>query len=516
MAPALAAYTAMTGAATSAVRACAMAWMVLAAPCLKRKPDGISTLAAAATLILLAAPAQLGDLGFLLSFTAVGGLLAVQPALDAWALRTFRRDEWQLPEEELPGGRRLREAGLAATRYGSVSVSAWLSTTPLTAYFFNLFSPVAVAMNLAVIPTAFAILLAGMLSLASAPISGELSETFNHSARVCAQALGGAIQWAARVPGGHWFVPTPPAGGVVLWYGILAWAAIAARRVRGALPAGTALLAALALGWGAREAKRCRVSVLDVGEGNAVLARAEGKRILVDAGPAFRIDDLQRQLREEGANRIDALVLTHADADHAGAAPELMRTMPIGELWLPARTWPSPVLKAAEEEAARQGIPVRRVRAGDGGDWPGEMRWEALWPPDDLRLGRADDGSLVLRVARRGASILLAADAGAAQERAMAESGASLAARALLAGRHGDAGATTDEWLDAVRPADVLFSSGPHAEGRHPDEELLARLEGRGIRIWRTDRQGTIRMDFAGGEPRWPEPGYRLTAAPRR
>lgn len=98
----------------------------------------------------------------------------------------------------------------------------------------------------------------------------------------------------------------------------------------------------------------------------------------------------------------------------------------------------------------------------------------------------------------------------------MAESGASLAARALLAGRHGDAGATTDEWLDAVRPADVLFSSGPHAEGRHPDEELLARLEGRGIRIWRTDRQGTIRMDFAGGEPRWPEPGYRLTAAPRR
>ena len=102
MTPLIVIYTITTGAAVSAVRSCVMAVLMLMAPVLKRRPDTISTLAAAAILILLAAPAQLGDLGFLLSFTAVAGLLAIPPVMDTWAVRLFRRDEWQLPGEELP------------------------------------------------------------------------------------------------------------------------------------------------------------------------------------------------------------------------------------------------------------------------------------------------------------------------------------------------------------------------------------------------------------------------------
>ena len=108
LAPMLAVYTITTGAATSAIRACAMASMMLAAPVLKRRPDAISGLAVAAIGILACSPAQLGDLGFLLSFTAVAGLLALQPLFDAGAVRLFRRDDWQLPGEELPQGRRAR------------------------------------------------------------------------------------------------------------------------------------------------------------------------------------------------------------------------------------------------------------------------------------------------------------------------------------------------------------------------------------------------------------------------
>ncbi len=68
----------------------------------------------AAIVILVAAPAQLGDLGFLLSFTAVAGLLAVQPMMEAWVRRVSRRDAWQLPGEEIPKSQRLREAALTA------------------------------------------------------------------------------------------------------------------------------------------------------------------------------------------------------------------------------------------------------------------------------------------------------------------------------------------------------------------------------------------------------------------
>ncbi len=514
LAPLLGAYTIATGAATSAVRAGVMASLLLAAPFLRRKPDAVSTLAVAASAILLAAPGQLGDLGFLLSFTAVGGLLAVQPIFDVWALKTFRRDDWQLPHEELPEGRRLRESGLTLARFGSVTVSAWISTAPLTAFFFNLVSPVALAMNLVVIPAAFAILMSGVLSLTAASVSLEASEVFNHAGRVFAQVLSALIRWAAAVPGGHGFVRTPPALGVAAWYVLLAAAAVMARRIKGALPAGLALLAALSVAWGVREYRRCRISVLDVGEGNAVLVQARATRILIDTGPAFRADGTLRRLRQEGVNRLDVLILTHSDADHLGAASWLLGELPVEELWMPASLWPSPLVRDLLLQAEEAAIPVRRLATGDEGHWPDNLFWQVLWPPDNLEMARADDASLVMRVARYGVSILLTADAGEEQEQALVLDNPSVAAPILLAARHGEASATSAAWLDAVRPRDMLISAGPHHEGRRPDDVLLERLAARTIRVWRTDRQGSLHVDWRGSPARWPDPGYRIHAAP--
>ena len=515
LAPLLMVYTITTGAATSAVRSCVMAVLMLAAPPLKRRPDSISTLFAAAIAILLVVPTQLGDLGFLLSFTAVAGLLAIPPVLDAWTLHLFRRDEWQLPGEEQPVGRRLREAALLSMRYLNVTLGAWIATTPLTAYFFNLFSPVALAMNLLVIPAAFVILLAGVMSLLCAPLGCFFPEVFNHAACAVSSFLTVCIGWAADLPGGHWFVRTPPAAGVIAWYAILAATAVMARRVRGALAAGLALLAALAVGWAAWEASRCRISVLDVGEGNAVLVQAKSARILVDAGPEFCGRETLRLLRAEGVNRIDALILTHSDAQHIGAATGLMAALPIRELWIPAATWPSPRLKDVLRQAETLGIPIRRLRAGDSGDWPGDVFWEIFWPPENLEMACADDAALAMRVARGGVSILLAGDVGAAQEKTMRAAGTSLAAAVLVVSRHGDARATSEAWLDAVRPQEAIVSSGPHADERHLDEVLLERLAARKIRIWRTDRQGTIHVELAKEPARWPRQNYRMGAAVR-
>jgi len=496
--PLLLVYTLTTGAATSAIRASVMASLMLGATFLKRRPDAISALAVAAIAILVVSPAQLGDLGFLLSFTAVGGLLAVQPVMEAGVRRLAHRDVWLLPGEEMPSESRWKMGALGGIRYASVSVSAWVSTLPLTAFFFNLFSPVALAMNLVVIPVVFVILLAGVMSLFCAPFGG-LSEVFNHAARVLASGLSGCIQWAATIPYGHRFIRTPPAGGVMAWYILLAGAAVMARRIRGALWAGLAALAVLGVAWGVWNTTRCQVSVLNVGEGNAVLVQARSARMLLDTGPEFRAENTLRQLRREGVNRLEVLALTHSDAKHMGAARWLMRALPIDELWLPSVFWPSPLMKQTVLEAEEMGVPIRRVEAGDQGAWPGNLVWEVLWPPAALKISRGDEGSLVMRVARFGVSILLAGDAGKAQEEAMQESGASLAASILLLGQHGDSGATSEGWLDAVRPQEALVSAGAHVEGRHPDGETLRRLNEREIRIWRTDRDG---------------PGYRIRVNP--
>jgi len=171
-------------------------------------------------------------------------------------------------------------------------------------------------------------------------------------------------------------------------------------------------------------------------------------------------------------------------------------------------------MKITLQEAERCGVPIRRLRAGDAGDWPGQLAWEVLWPPESAKMLRADDASLVLRVARFGVSILLAGDAGAVQEQAMQGEGCSLAASILLVGQHGAQAATSAAWLAAVHPQEAIISSGPHSDGRHPDAETLQRLAARDIRVWRTDQDGTIHVDLASGPARWPDRGYRIRVNP--
>ena len=512
LAPLLVLYTITTGAATSAIRACIMALLALAAPFFKRRSDAISTLFAAALVILLFAPAQLGDLGFLLSFSAVAGLLAIPPVLDSAMHRWFRRDAWQLPGEEPPPKRRWRAAAFNGVRAFNVTLGAWIATAPLTLYFFNLVSPVALVMNLLVIPSAFVILLAGVLCLLFAPVSAMMAGIFNHAALAVALFLTKCIEWAAAIPGGHWFMRSPPLWGMAAWYGLLVVVAIMARRVRGAMLLGGLALALLAAGWGVWEQQRCRLVVLDVGSGNATLVQARGAAYLVDTGAAFRADDLMRALRREGVNRLQALILSHADAQHVGAAKAVMAQLPVAELWLPQAIWPSPLMNSILTEAAAAGIPVRRLQRGDCGHWPGGLWWEVLWPPTEMKMTCADDAALALRVARWGVSVIVAGDLGGEQEKNLARDGAAVAGSVLLAGRHGDAQANSAPWLDAVRPRDVVISGGEHLQKNLPDEEVMARLTARNIAIWRTDQQGTIELDWHGRPARWPATGYTLRA----
>ena len=234
----------------------------------------------------------------------------------------------------------------------------------------------------------------------------------------------------------------------------------------------------------------------------------------MDTGPEFRAEDVLRLLRREGVNRLDVLVLTHSDAQHVGAARFLLRELPVGGLWIPAVLWPSPVMKETLETRRPPACPSAGCARENAGDWPGDMAWEVLWPPDPLEIARADEASLAMRVARYGVAILLAGDVGAEQETAMIAAASPSPRPVLLAGRHGDALATSADWLEDVRPREAIISAGPHSDARHPDVQTLERLAARGIQIWRTDLQGTIQVDLAGTPARWPDPGYRIRAAP--
>lgn len=236
MFPVLIVYALVTGARPSAVRACVMALVYFLAPMLGRRADTVNALALSALLIVGWDPSQVFSAGFILSFVIVTGLLAmVGPveqllrsrfgwhAMDEAALRlAIESGErgWRIARERF----RLR-LQLRASQLVALSVSAWLSSLPLQAYYFHRISLVALLANIFVVPLAFGVVVSGCLSLISGIFFTVFAEIFNNAALFLVTTLVTLTRLLAAIPFAAIPVPAPPWWGILLWYmalGILA------------------------------------------------------------------------------------------------------------------------------------------------------------------------------------------------------------------------------------------------------------------------------------------------------
>jgi competence protein ComEC len=219
--PLLAGYTIMTGLQPSAVRACIMAILFWSAPFLGRKPDIHTALAGAAILILAVSPADLFSIGFVLSFVAVIGLVLFFPIIAAPLRRRFQPDPLRIqPESEWVSF--LRRLWVFVADLLAMSLAAWLVSAPLTAWYFEQFSPIGLLGNLLAVPVSSLVIVTGFLSLVFGSVAGFLADLFNHANLVLIYLLTTTIRLFAAVPGGHMQVAAPPAWFLPVFYGLLA------------------------------------------------------------------------------------------------------------------------------------------------------------------------------------------------------------------------------------------------------------------------------------------------------
>ena len=227
--PLLIFYTVMTGLQPSALRACVMAIIYWSAPFLGRRSDIYSALAASAILILAVAPCDLLRLGFILSFVVVLGLVLFYPVFERPLQRLFAPDPLRLQPEPrcVPFLRSLwRHLSLLI----ATSSAAWLVSAPLTAYYFQTFSLIALAGNLVAMPVASLMIVTGGLSLVLGSCIGFLADVFNHANLALVFVLTWSMELFAAVPGGNFPVDPPPLGLILLFYLVLGIAAARFRR----------------------------------------------------------------------------------------------------------------------------------------------------------------------------------------------------------------------------------------------------------------------------------------------
>jgi competence protein ComEC len=245
-----------------------------------------------------------------------------------------------------------------------------------------------------------------------------------------------------------------------------------------------------------------RVVALDIGQGDAILiVSPNGKTMLVDGGNSSRDarDVILPYLARNGLDRLDVLILTHPDADHVGGLPEVLRSIPVGIGVATGQVHTTQVYAEflQELQRARDEGGTQIVRGAEGVEIPfdPDVQLEVLGPSVEAISGEdMNNASIVLRLTYGEVSVLLTGDAETEEEAWMMAQGGALDAQILKVSHHGSNTASSAAFLDRVDPEVALISCSADNQYGHPHDEVLDRLSGRGVDVYRTDQDGTIEV----------------------
>ena len=415
-----------------------------------RRPTTIENLwCVAALLRLVIAPQDLVEASFQLTYAGAGALLFVGK------------------------GR----------RWFVCAAAAELAVTPLTLFHFHQYALGGSVMTLILTPLVIAMLVVS-LAVCAVPSPYVLAALGAlHKACTFLNHL------AAPMSG---FFAAPPVIALAAGFGL---ALLAIALLRG--PARAATIAAVltipsiaALYLGTRTPPGTRLTMLDVGQGDALLFRAGGKTVLVDGGP--RPSTLLPLLADRGVRRIDVVVLSHVHPDHCGGLPMVITRMRVGEVWISPRRFEGDCAQQLLDACRAALVPIHLVRDGDTKRL-GPFALCAFVAGRTFRHAPENNASVVLQIGR----VVLTGDIEREAENEIAPRLAP--ADVLKIAHHGSRSSTTAPLLDAVRPRLALISCGRHNAFGHPHAPVLDALRARGVRVWRTDRNGTVEIEMRDG-----------------
>lgn len=467
------AYVVFTGGAPSAVRSAAMVCASFAAQVGRRRGHGISALALSACGFVALRPGVVYDLGFQLSATSV---LFIQLFGRYLAHLIARMGAPAAPAEAL-----------------SLTLAAQWATLPLTLPIFGELSLVAPLANLVVGPLMSALLLVGLIATGAAAIAAPLAPLLEIP---CALArlsifvaeLLGAIPLAS--------VPVAVEDGRYLILYAVAAAVYLAWPDPGRIPllVGTGAAAACGAVWLVRWLlfAPASITVLDVGQADAILVRDGSSCILMDAG----VDEVVVEaLARNRVFELDAVVISHWDRDHWGGLPAVLETIPVDRVLVAAGA-----ADAMPEELAGAGsFELAELRAGDVLS-VGGFTCEVVWPRMAVE-GSENADSLVLDVQYdadgRELSALLTGDTERDQEHAYVSEVGDI--DVLKLGHHGSAESVDAAVLDALTPEIAIASAGAHNAYGHPTEECIGAVRDSGAAMLCTKDVGDVTVEPAEG-----------------
>lgn len=466
-------YSLLAGFSLSTQRALIAVMVVMLSKLLFRRIQPFTCMVWALLLIGIAQPLAIMSAGFWLSFVAVGLLL--------WWFTPW------LYRHELPSMR----LSFSLWRICSAQLALMAGMAIPLLFFMGRTSWLAPLVNLVAVPwisfVSIPLSLMGVALQAAWPDAASLLWQF---ADYSIAPLWLFVDWLPSSVG-FMHAPIP----FDIWGFMAALLAVTGLLLpRGMLPKGLPgrwllLLPLVAVLTCSKPQSPVRLTVLDVGQGLALVLETPDKTLVYDSGPNYgeRFSAgsgiVAPYLWRRGRRRIDLLVVSHEDGDHAGGVDSLLASVEVEDVLV------GPGFGA---DTYRRCVAGQRWEWGEGID---RVSFEILSPGASGSM-EGNNSSCVLLIRWRDQTILLPGDIEHSVEALLQRSPSPVIPLApvtvLLAPHHGSQTSSTRDFVDLVRPVHVVFSSGYRHQFGHPHSAVVDRYQSVGSQLWRTSEQGAI------------------------
>ncbi len=425
-------------------------------------------------VLLMFQPLWLLDVGFQLSFLAAGGIIWLAPKIKPYCRLYFPN---------------------FAAEILTITIAAQLATLPFLAAYFHLISFLSLLASVVFLPV-----LEMAVPLAFVGLGLSYCFEINIVLELVGVVLEQVLHWAeilAMLPMGRMVVPVLPLWCGLLYYLLLMfWFYFSPIQYlslvwRRAMLAGCSVLLVGQVAWAFWHPHPSAVHFVDVGQGDAALFVSKNNKVIfVDTGGSYGYDVGSRVLvpvlYAMGLNKVDLLVLSHGDLDHAGGAVGLVRNVAVEKIVLPsgaATESVSNLLKVADKSEIIYARDKMEFMADDG----------VLSVVQTFSGNNSNENCLVCELACADKKILFTGDIKMEQERALNLQGSYTI---LKAPHHGSKYSNSEELYNKARPKITIISVGRDNGYGHPHREALERMQNSGTQIYRTDELGMVSFEL--------------------
>ncbi|HAX61172.1 MAG TPA: hypothetical protein DCX95_01235 [Elusimicrobia bacterium] len=254
--------------------------------------------------------------------------------------------------------------------------------------------------------------------------------------------------------------------------------------------------------------KELAVTFIDVGQGDSIFIKTpNGKTILIDAGgtPYWKQSDYDPGeevvvpfLENQKIKKLDFVIATHADGDHIGGMPAVLRKFPIGSLYENGIVSDQPEYEEMHRVIDDKKIVTSVLKQDASFYIDSSVKFEIFSPPSNFYFEGENNNAIAIRLIYGDVSFLFTADIEyESEDNILKTYGDKVQSNILKIGHHGSATSTSENFLKAVNPEVAVISVGAKNNFGHPDSGVIAKLQDADINIYRTDEDGnlTIRTD---------------------